>query len=104
MNTIKHWPNADEDNKKTIEEEIKKHTDRKNDYENMNRELEQSGEPQISTSDPESRQLMTRNNISEVAYNVQTVVDAKHYLPKGFRWNAAQSQGHFRNLKLYSSL
>lgn len=76
---------ADGDNKKAIEEEIKKHTDRKNDYENMSRELEQTGEPQISTSDPESRQLMTRNNISEVAYNVQTVVDAKHYLPIDYK-------------------
>ena len=76
---------ADGDNKKAIEEEIKKHNDRKNDYENMSRELEQTGEPQISTSDPESRQLMTRNNISEVAYNVQTVVDAKHYLPIDYK-------------------
>jgi len=76
---------ADGDNKKTIEEEIKKHTGRKDDYENMSRQLEQTGEPQISTSDPESRQLMTRNNISEVAYNIQTVVDAKHYLPIDYK-------------------
>ena len=76
---------ADGDNKKAIEEGIKRHTDRKNDYENMSRQLEQTGEPQISTSDPGSRQLMTRNNISEVAYNVQTVVDAKHYLPIDYK-------------------
>jgi transposase len=76
---------ADGDNKKAIEEEIKKHTGRKDDYENMSRQLEQTGEPQISTSDPESRQLMTRNTISEVAYNVQTVVDAKHYLPIDYK-------------------
>lgn len=75
----------DAEHKKAIEEEIKKHTGRKNDYENMSRELEQTGEPQISTSDPESRQLMIRNNISEVAYNVQTVVDAKHYLPIDYK-------------------
>jgi len=76
---------ADEENKKIIEEEIKKQNDRKDNYENMQRELEQSGEPQISTSDPESRQLMTRNTISEVAYNVQTVVDARHYLPIDYK-------------------
>ncbi len=76
---------ADEENKKAIEEEIKKHTCRKNDYENMDGELKQTGEPQISTSDPESRQLMTRNNISEVAYNIQTVVDAKYYLPIDYK-------------------
>jgi hypothetical protein len=28
---------------------------------------------------------MTRNSISEVAYNVQTVVDAKHYLPIDYK-------------------
>lgn len=83
---------ADEDlsteqagNKKIIEEEIKKHQGRKDNYQNMQRELEQTGEPQISTSDPESRQLMTRNNISEVAYSVQTVVDAKHNLPIDYK-------------------
>jgi hypothetical protein len=51
----------------------------------MSRQLEQAGEPQISTSDPASRQLMTRNNITEVAYNVQTVVDTKHCLPIDYK-------------------
>ena len=76
---------ADDDNKKIIEEEIKKHKGRKDNYENMQQQLEQSGEPQLSTSDPESRQLMTRNNINEVAYNVQTVVDAKHNIPIDYK-------------------
>lgn len=40
---------------------------------------------QISTSDPDSRQIMTRNNISEVAYNIQAVVDAKHNIPIDFK-------------------
>jgi len=71
---------ADNDNKQIIEQEIKKHTERKTGYENMARQLKQPGEAQMSTSDPASRQLMTRNNISEVAYNIQTVVDAKHNL------------------------
>ncbi|MBE7508595.1 MAG: hypothetical protein HS118_00150 [Bacteroidia bacterium] len=42
--------------------------------------MEQSGEVQISTSDPDSRQLITRNNITEVAYNIQTTVDEKNKL------------------------
>lgn len=76
---------ADDDNKKIIEEEIKKHKGRKDTYENMQQHLEQTGEAQLSTSDLESRQLMTRNNISEVAYNVQTVVDAKHNIPIDYK-------------------
>ena len=76
---------ADDENKQIIEDEIKKQNDRKDNYENMDRQLTNSGESQISTSDPDSRQLMIRNNISEVAYNVQTVVDAKHYLPIDYK-------------------
>jgi hypothetical protein len=60
-----------------ISEEIAKQQKRKDQYKEFEKELIESGEPQISTSDPESRQIMIRNNITEVAYNVQTTVDAK---------------------------
>lgn len=53
---------------------------RKAQYHNLEKQLQQSGEPQISVSDPQSRQLMVRNTISEVAYNVQTTVDSRHNL------------------------
>ena len=76
---------ADEDNKKIINEEIKKHQGRKDNYQKMQQQLEQTGESQISASDPESRQMITRNNITEVAYNVQTVVDAKYYIPIDYK-------------------
>ena len=49
-------------------------------YRQLQQHLRRSGEKQISTSDPDSRQLITRNNITEVAYNVQTTVDAEHKL------------------------
>jgi hypothetical protein len=76
---------ADEDNKQIIEQEIKKQKERKTDYKNKREQLEQTGEAQISTSDPASRQLMIRNNISEVAYNIQTVVDAEHNIPIDYK-------------------
>jgi transposase len=76
---------ADEENKKIIEREILKHNRRKRQYQNYSEILQQTGEVQISTSDPDSRQLITRNNITEVAYNVQTVVDAKHNLPIDYK-------------------
>ena len=76
---------ADNDHKESIATDIKKHQDRRDDYENMQQQLEQSREAQISTTDPESRQLITRNNITEVAYNVQTTVDAKHNLPIDYK-------------------
>jgi transposase len=71
---------ADGNNNQTIDSEIAKHTKRKVKYQAMQKELEESGDTQISTSDPDSRQMITRNNITEVAYNIQTVVDEKNKL------------------------
>lgn len=72
---------ADGDKEKNdIEKQIAKHNKRKGKYTAMQQELEQTGDTQISTSDPDARQMITRNNITEVAYNMQTVVDAKHCL------------------------
>jgi len=76
---------ADEDNKKIIETEINKQNNRKDFYNNLSNQLQQNGDTQISTTDPDSRQMITRNNITEVAYNVQTVVDEKHNLPIDYK-------------------
>ena len=76
---------TDGENKKLIELEILKQNRRKRQYNQYTEILQQTGEVQISTSDPDSRQLITRNNITEVAYNVQTVVDAKHNLPIDYK-------------------
>jgi len=71
----------DGDNKEKIDKEIDKHNRRKDNYKNIENQLDESGHVQVSTSDPDSRQMIIRNNITEVAYNVQTTVDAKHCLP-----------------------
>ena len=44
----------------------------------IDKQLTESGQTQVSTSDPDSRHMITRNNITEVAYNVQTSVDDKN--------------------------
>jgi transposase len=75
----------DGDNKQVIEDEIKKQQQRKDNYRNIERQLKETGENQISISDPESRQIMIRNNITEVAYNVQTTVDAKNNIPIDYK-------------------
>jgi len=76
---------ADGDNRKLIESEIEKHEKRKQGYQKIQEQLEITGESQVSTSDPESRQMIVRNNITEVAYNVQTTVDAKHNIPVDYK-------------------
>lgn len=69
--------NLNEEQRKGIEKQIETQKERRNKYESLEKKLQETGEKQISTSDPESRLLMLRNNITEVSYNVQSMVDAK---------------------------
>jgi transposase len=75
----------DGDNQKIIKEEIRKHQERKEGYRELEKKLQESGESQISLSDPESRQIAIRGIITEVAYNVQTTVDAKNNIPIDYK-------------------
>jgi hypothetical protein len=72
---------ADGDKKAEIEKAISKQTQRKQEYKSIEQQINETGQAQVSISDPESRQMITRNNITEVAYNVQNTVDANHCLP-----------------------
>lgn len=81
----KELAEADGDKKENIQKEIAKHHKRKGKYEAMQKELKETGDTQISTSDADSRLMIVRNNITEVAYNVQTTVDAKHCLPIDYK-------------------
>lgn len=76
---------SDGDDKQEIENEIKKQNQRKQGYKKIEKELKESGQRQISTSDPESRHQITRNNITEVAYSAQTSVDAKNNIPIDYK-------------------
>jgi len=71
---------SDGDQKEHIEGQIEKQKQRAEGYHEIENQLKESGESQVSTSDPDSRQMIVRNNITEVAYNVQTTVDAKNNL------------------------
>ena len=71
--------------KQIIAKKIKKHSIQKQKYIGYQNTINTTGVTQISTSDPDSRQIMTRNNISEVAYTVQTTVDALHNIPIDFK-------------------
>ncbi|MCK5777011.1 MAG: IS1182 family transposase [Bacteroidales bacterium] len=72
---------ADKDKQEQIKAEIEKHNNRKEGYEQLQQRLDETGETQISTTDPDSRQLIIRGTITEVGYNAQSTVDAKHNLP-----------------------
>lgn len=69
----------------TIKDAIQKQSERKAGYQELQNQIKKSGKPQISTSDPDSRQMITRNNITEVAYNIQTTVDAENNIPIDYK-------------------
>jgi len=80
-NTILAQEDGDVEQKAKAQQKIEEHLFHKQRYNDLEKQLEESGEVQVSTSDPDSRQLIIRNYITEVAYNVQSTVDAKHCLP-----------------------
>jgi len=107
--------NNDGDAQRKSEQEIDKHTKRKDDYKKLEQQLKETGQAQVSTSDPDSRQMIIRNNITEVAYNVQTTVDAKNNLlidykvtnhndKKAMGNMAPTSQKHPAHQSIYRSL
>ena len=49
-------------------------------YELLEEKLKESGEPQISTTDEDSRALLVQGQVVEVGYNIQAAVDEKHKL------------------------
>lgn len=66
-------------------ESIARHARRREHYLQLLQYLEDTGQDQVSTSDPESRQMIIRNTITEVAYNVQATVDARYCLLLDYR-------------------
>jgi hypothetical protein len=67
---------------------LKSKTKRKNKYNQLSAHLSDTKQVQVSTSDPDSRQMIIRNSITEVAYNVQTTVDAKNLVTLDYKVTA----------------
>ncbi|MCG8814168.1 transposase, partial [Tenacibaculum finnmarkense] len=72
---------ADGDTKEKLEAKIAKQNKHKAQYKAIESQLLETGEKQVSSSDPESRQLVIRGAVTEVCYNVQSTVDAKNNIP-----------------------
>jgi len=76
---------GDKDKQEKIKSEIQKHQQRKEHYKSIEKQIKETGQEQVSTSDTESRQMIVRNNITEVAYNVQTTTDSKYNIPIDYK-------------------
>ena len=62
-----------------LKKKIERHKERRAQYEQLKSDLEQSGESQVSLTDPESRSMRVGHGV-EISYNVQIVVDQKNKL------------------------
>ena len=62
-----------------LKEKIERYKERRAQYEQLKSDLEQSGESQVSLTDPESRSMRVGQGV-EISYNVQIVVDQKNKL------------------------
>jgi len=69
--------NDDYDSDKKIKNKLDKRIDK---YNNLQQQLDQTDETQISTTDPDARALPLRMSIVQVGYNLQSAVDNKYNL------------------------
>jgi transposase len=76
----------DNDNKEQGERKLKVNEclqqleQRRQKYIELERQLRETGKDQVSTTDPDARQLIIRGNIAEVSYNAQAIIDSKNNL------------------------
>jgi transposase len=67
-------------NKEAINTKIAYQQSKKEKYRNIEKQLQESGERQISLTDPDAKAVILHRNIVNVGYNVQAGCDAKHKL------------------------
>ena len=63
-----------------IQDKIDYQESKKEKYRNIEKQLQQSGEKQISLTDPDAKSVVLHRNIVNVGYNIQAGCDAKHKL------------------------
>ena len=66
--------------KETIEDKIAYQQSKKEKYEHIEKQLQESGEAQISLTDPDAKAVVLHRNIVNVGYNIQAGCDARHKL------------------------
>jgi transposase len=71
---------ASELKKKEVHQKMEALKQRKQKYEQLKTELTKGEATQVSLTDPESRSVKLKDNIAEVAYNIQAATDSKHSL------------------------
>lgn len=68
------------DHKEELKDKIQWQQERKEHYQSIEKELIESGEAQISKTDPDAKSVILHRNVVNVGYNVQAGSDGKHNL------------------------
>lgn len=63
-----------------VEKKLSHYRTQKRKYKRLEKQLRDSGQEQLSTTDPDARSMVVHGQVVEVCFNVQTVVDDKHNL------------------------
>lgn len=67
-----------EEDKKQVQDKIKERKNKHAKYTRVKKDLEESGQEQISLTDPDSRAVILLRNIVNVGYNIQSSSDSKY--------------------------
>ena len=70
----------DEARQEAIGEKLKKQKAQRRKYKRIEKQLAETGQDQVSTTDPDARSMILHGSVIEVAYNVQTVADSANKL------------------------
>ncbi len=70
----------EDEKRKEIADKIDKQKDRKKGYQSIEKQLTETGESQISTTDPDARSVVLHRNVVNVGYNIQAGCDSKYKL------------------------
>lgn len=84
--------------KKDVAKKLEDLKERKKYYTELRATMIESGEKQISMSDPESRSLPLNDVVTAVCFNVQAIADSKHSLIVDFDTINTTDQGHLSAL------
>lgn len=70
----------EEPQKEEVEQKIATQKERRKEYKAIEKELHESGEAQISTTDSDAKSVVLHRNVVNVGYNIQAGCDSKHKL------------------------
>jgi len=70
----------DEQSKEDVAQKLNQQKQRRKEYKAIEKELHDSGEHQLSKTDPDAKAVVLHRNVVNVGYNVQAGTDSKHKL------------------------